>query len=246
MPVIKLQQSLSKIIRTAVFFFAVATSTAQTGQYKYGVRPIYQTGKYLQQIRTDSLQRMAELQQLMPGLVYDLRYATHNNFVLQPVYPTHTRHAFLRLAPARALQQVQQQLQQQGLGLKIFDAYRPYNVTVRFWELVQDERYVAHPSKASGHNRGLAVDLTIIESANGKEWDMGTGFDHFSDTAHHNFQQLPPEILKNRLFLKNIMEQHGFTAYAYEWWHYSWPNNRNYAPLDLSVQQLLRMWQRYR
>lgn len=228
-----------------LFLFASISLLAQTASYKYGIQPMNQKHVYEQSIQNDSLQVLAELQQLMPALVYDLRYASSNNFIHQPVYNPQTRHAFLRLAPARALQRVQEQLQQQGLGIKIFDAYRPYSVTMRFWEQVQDEKYVAHPSKASAHNRGLAVDITIIELATGKEWDMGTGFDHFSDTAHHNFQHLPPAVLKNRTFLKNCMEQHGFTAYEYEWWHYSWANNRNYLPLDLSFRQLLKVWRKY-
>lgn len=246
MPVFTLLSRFSKIIPAWVLCCTFLNAAAQPSHYSYGIQPIYKVSAYTNSVRADSLQLMAELRHLIPTLVYDLRYAGANNFVQQPVYPTPTRHSFLRLAPARALQQVQLQLAQQGLGLKMFDAYRPYSVTIRFWELVRDERYVAHPSKASGHNRGLAVDLTIIDLATGKEWEMGTGFDNFSDTAHHNFKQLPPHVLNNRAFLKNVMEQHGFMAYEHEWWHYSWPNNRNYAPLDLSFHQLFTVWKRYR
>src|ERR1043166_7586618 len=120
---------------------------------------------------------MIELKSLMPNIVYDLRYATTNNFMHRLMYPANTRNTFMRQPAVAALQKVQAELNRKGMGLKIFDAYRPYAVTVKFWELVKDERYVANPSKGSGHNRGIAVDLTIIYLDSGKELDMGTGFD---------------------------------------------------------------------
>ena len=128
-------------------------------------------------------------------------------------------------------------MKKQGLGLKIFDAYRPFHVTQKMWELIKDERYVADPSKGSGHNRGLSVDLTLVDLKTGKELNMGTGFDHFTDTAHHNFTALPAEVLKNRKLLKELMEKQGFRALSTEWWHYSWPNDRNYPLLDIRFRE---------
>src|SRR5690606_37409302 len=126
-----------------------------------------------------------------------------NNFMKKRMYPANTRHTFLRAPAAWALARVQQELSIQGYSLKIFDAYRPYSVTVAFWEPIKDERYVANPAKGSGHNRGLAVDLTIVETSTGKELDMGTGFDNFTDTAHHAFtKNLSPEVQKARALLK--------------------------------------------
>ena len=154
------------------------------------------------------------------------------------MYPKNTKHTFLRVQPAAALARVQNSLREKGYGLKIFDAYRPYSVTVSFWEMVHDERYVANPDKGSGHNRGLAVDLTIVELATGHELDMGTGFDNFTDTAHHNFTQLPAVVLENRKLLNDLMISNGFKPFATEWWHYAWPNNRNYEVLDLSFKAL--------
>ena len=154
------------------------------------------------------------------------------------MYPSNTRHTFMRLRAAYALAAVQQDLNKRGLGLKIFDAYRPYAVTVRFWELVKDERYVANPAKGSGHNRGLAVDLTIIDLATGAALDMGTGFDNFTDTAHHTFTQLPEPVLQNRKLLKETMQKHGFSLFETEWWHYFWPNDRNYEVLDIPFNKL--------
>ncbi|MFL5741981.1 MAG: M15 family metallopeptidase [Flavisolibacter sp.] len=180
---------------------------------------------------------MMELKSLVPGLRYDLRYATTNNFTGKKLY-SEGNHTYLRLPVARALQEIQIELNEKGLALKIFDAYRPYSVTEKMWTLIHDERYVANPAKGSGHNRGLAVDLTIIYLKTGAELNMGTGFDNFTDSAHHTFKSLPPEILINRLLLRQQMEKHGFAALETEWWHYSWPNDRNYEVLDLDFRKL--------
>lgn len=186
---------------------------------------------------------MIELKTICKDLVYDLRYAGKDNFVGRRMYPAKTRTTYLRRDPAMALRNVQAELQEKGLSLKIWDAYRPYSVTVAFWELIGDERYVANPAKGSGHNRGIAVDLTIIRSNNRKELDMGTGFDHFSDTAHHSFTALPETVLQNRTLLRSIMEKHGFKTYEEEWWHYSWPQPTKYEILDIPFMKLKRLTQ---
>ena len=87
------------------------------------------------------------------------------------------------------------------------------------WEPIKDERYVADPKKGSGHNRGIAVDLTLINLKTKEELPMGTGFDNFSDTAHQTFTALPEQILQNRNLFKNFMEKYGFKALETEWWH---------------------------
>ncbi len=194
--------------------------------------------KYMLQVKRDSTKRMVELKSMIPDIVYDLRYATTNNFMHRMMYPANTAHTFMRLPAVLALQQVQQELKQKGLGLKIFDAYRPFSVTVQFWNLVHDERYVANPSKGSGHNRGIAADLTVINLKTGAELDMGTGFDNFTDSAHHSFTNLPEEVLQNRTMLKNIMEKHGFKAFETEWWHYFLDNGDRFEVLDIDFKKL--------
>ncbi len=194
--------------------------------------------RYGEQVNKDPSKKMVELKSLIPGLIYDLRYAGTNNFMHRRMYPENTTCTFLRSPAAIALLKVQQKLNQTGLGLKVFDAYRPYSVTVKFWELVKDERYVANPSKGSGHNRGIAVDLSIINLKTGLELNMGTGFDNFSDTAHQDFLDLPEEILQNRLLLKTIMEKNGFKALDTEWWHYFLANSNQYEILDIDFKKL--------
>ena len=224
-----------------LFFFHPGTCLAQTTTVsKYGVPVINKSIDYQLTVRNDSAKKMVELLKFIPGIVYDLRYATTNNFTHLRLYVPATHHTFLRLPAARALAAVQKELNAQGYGLKIFDAYRPYGVTVKFWELIGDERYVANPGKGSGHNRGLAVDLTIIDLKSQRELDMGTGFDNFSDTAHHSFTALPPTVLEHRKLLKEIMVKHGFNKLETEWWHFYWNNDRNYEVLDLTFNELLK------
>lgn len=196
--------------------------------------------EYRRTVKQDVNNQMVLLQQVLPTAVMDIRYATKNNFTGEILYPP-SFEVFLRKPVADSLIKIQSELNNRGLGLKIFDAYRPYDVTVKMWDLIRDERYVANPAKGSGHNRGISVDLTIIDLATKKELDMGTGYDHFSDTAHHSFKQLPPHVLKNREVLKSIMEKHGFKPLETEWWHYHlvWP--KNFEVLNLQPRQLKKI-----
>lgn len=183
---------------------------------------------------------MVELRTAMPALLYDLRYATGNNFTGKTLYKS-GKQTYLRLPVATALASIQADLESQGLGLKIFDAYRPFRVTKKMWALIGDERYVANPAKGSGHNRGTSVDVTIVRLSTGEELDMGTGFDNFTDTAHHGFAHLSPDARRNRNILRTAMERHGFIALETEWWHYTWSQARQYDPLDLTFRQLHRL-----
>lgn len=222
-----------------MFFFHVNNGfTRQTTLSKFGVSVLDKPVVYQQTIRNDSAKKMVELRKAVPGIVYDLRYAGANNFMHRTMYLAPATCTFLRAPAARALAAVQKELNSKGYGLKIFDAYRPYSVTVSFWELVQDERYVANPAKGSGHNRGLAVDLTIIDLKTKRELDMGAGFDNFTDSAHHSFTGFSATVLRNRQLLKETMQKHGFNILETEWWHYHWPNDRGYEVLDLSFKQL--------
>ena len=221
---------LTSVFSTGLVFYSIAqTDTTLQVINKYKV--------YSQQVRADSGCRMVELKSVIPGIQYDLRYATTNNFTHHRLYKKGNK-TYLRLPVANALLNVQQELDSKGYGLKIFDAYRPYNVTKKMWELVKDERYVANPAKGSGHNRGIAVDLTIIRAKTGEELNMGTGFDNFTDSAHHDFLKLPAEVLQNRKLLKETMEKYGFKSFDTEWWHYSWPNDKGYEVMDLDFKLL--------
>lgn len=222
-----------KIIYLVFTVIIIQLCTIALGQ----VQAVENPKMYRQQVHADSMQKMIEIKTLIPNIIYDLRYATKNNFTHTKLYKTGNL-TFLRLPVARALQRVQNELREKGYGLKLFDAYRPYAVTKKMWDLIHDERYVANPSKGSGHNRGLAIDLTLIELRDGSELNMGTGYDNFTDTAHHIFKDLPLTVLQNRGLLKETMEKHGFKSFETEWWHYSWPNDRNYDVLNIDFKKL--------
>jgi zinc D-Ala-D-Ala dipeptidase len=196
-------------------------------------------------ISKNPAKQLTDLKLVVPALLVDIRYAGLNNFMHQKLYPP-VFTTYLRKPAADALVKIQSQLKEMGLALKIFDAYRPYAVTEKMWEAVKDDRYAADPKKGSGHNRGVAVDLTLINLKTGEELDMGTGFDNFSDTAHHAFNNLAVVILQNRLLLKNIMEQNGFKALDTEWWHYSLPNAKDFELLNVSFAAIGKMIKKYK
>src|ERR1022692_4290770 len=195
--------SLSPLI---IFCMLSGKIMAQDSSNKV-LKVIHTISEYKESVKNDANQKMVSLQKMIPAIVLDLRYGTTNNFMKRVMYEESPHYTFMRLPAAKALAQVQKELNKKGYGLKIFDAYRPYAVTKKFWELVHDERYVANPAQGSGHNRGIAVDLTIINLKTKKELKMPTGFDNFTDSAHHDFMNLPDEVLKNRNLLKETMEK---------------------------------------
>lgn len=207
---------------------------------KYGLVVIKDSKILQKEISLDSNKRMVNLLRFIPGLEIDLKYATAQNFMHQKLYPP-TRTTFLRKPAADSLKKVVKYLKKQHFAIKIFDAYRPYSITEKMWEKVKDDRYAADPSKGSGHNRGVAIDLTLINLQTKKELPMGTGFDNFSDTAHSDFSNLSQEVLKNRNILKNAMEKYGFIQLSTEWWHFYLPNSSSYELLDISFSDLKKM-----
>jgi len=227
-----------QVICCIVFLLTSIVTAAQDSVLnKYGLRVISSVKELQKTIIQNSAKQMVDLKKRIPALILDLRYAGTNNFMKEKLYPAITT-TYLRKPAADSLAIIEKQLNQMGWGLKIFDAYRPYAVTEKMWEPVQDDRYAADPKKGSGHNRGIAVDLTIINVATGEELNMGTGFDNFTDTAHHAFTHLPEEVLQNRLLLKKVMEQHGFKALDTEWWHYSLPNAKDFELLDIDFKKI--------
>ena len=184
---------------------------------------------------------MIDMQKLIPSIILDLRYATANNFMSYKLYEK-ANATYMRKLPANALLQVQKLFNEKGLGIKIYDAYRPYSITKKMWELIHDDRYVANPAQGSGHNRGIAIDLTIIDLKTGKELNMGTGYDNFTDSAHHSFTpNFSAEIIANRTLLLTTMLNAGFKKFDTEWWHYSWISKEPYDVLDFSFKQMKKL-----
>jgi D-alanyl-D-alanine dipeptidase len=167
---------------------------------------------------------LTEVRSLDSTIVVDLRYATPNNFTGAPLPGYLANRAYLRREAAASLARVQRDLRTRGLGIKIFDAYRPVRATLAMvdWtervnrpDLLKDG-YIASRSR---HNLGLAVDLTLIELATGRELEMGTPFDTFSAAAHT--ANASGDAAANRQLLKAAMEREGFANYDQEWWHFS-------------------------
>ena len=196
--------------------------------------------KYYETVSQDSTQKMVNLASYVSPLYTDWKYASINNFTGKILYKKPM--AYVRLPIAEALQKVQKELSGFGLSLIFYDAYRPYSVTKKMWKAVPDERYTANPAKGSGHNRGASVDVSLVNTITGKPLPMPTTFDNFSDTAHHDYMQLPEEVIQNRQLLRKVMEKYGFVALKTEWWHYSWPGAaQKFALLDLSFRKLRRI-----
>lgn len=151
-------------------------------------------------------------------LVFDLKYATSDNFLGEQVYQC--GECYLRYKTMKALLVAQAKLKSKGYQFKLFDCYRPLSVQQKMWTLVSDPAYVADPAKGSLHNRGAAIDLTLVDK-NGNELDFGTPFDFFGEKASHSYMELPKEVLKNRAYLKKVMTESGFTIFPSEWWHYN-------------------------
>lgn len=183
--------------------------------------------------------QMVSLERFIPHLKTDQRYTTSNNFTGQVLYKEPG--VFLRKAAAVPLKLVADSLAKLGLGILVYDGYRPYAATLKMWEIVPDDRYAANPANGSGHNRGIAVDLTLYNMATGDTLPMPTGFDDFTEKAHHNYQQLPAEVLANRATLKQIMEHFGFLSLPTEWWHFYLPEPKRYPLMDVSFSKLRKL-----
>ena len=194
--------------------------------------------QYDSSVKANTQNRLVNLKKFIPGVNLNLKYATPNNFTNKRLYKKATT-TYLRYDAAMALLEVQKYLNNQGMAIKIFDAYRPYAVTKLMWDLIHDERYVANPKSGSGHNKGTSVDLTIVKMDSGKELDMGTGFDNFTELAHHSHTpNFDSTIKANRNLLKSTMEKFGFKILDTEWWHYSWISVEKYDVIDMNFKQL--------
>lgn len=159
------------------------------------------------------------LRSLSNDFVFDMKYATPDNFLKQAVYDC--GECYLRKSTAKALVKANEEFKLLGYRIKLFDCYRPLSVQKKMWKILPGTHYVANPAKGSKHNRGAAVDLTLVD-AQGKELDMGTPFDFFGKKAHHTCTTLPKKVLENRKLLKDVLNKYNFKSIFSEWWHYEY------------------------
>lgn len=230
----------SLVLIICILLFGCSSKVQKTNKANYGLTILNNKNNYYATVKGDSSKKMVLLIDYVDNLVFDWKYATEDNFTKQILYTNPS--AYMRLPAALALRAAGKELEQQGIGFKIFDAYRPYAITKKMWQVVPDERYAANPAKGSGHNRGAAIDLTLYNLSTGKELPMPTPFDDFTEKAHHDFTDLSLEVLQNRATLKNILVKHGFLPLATEWWHYYLPNSaQRFELMNFDFKQMKRI-----
>lgn len=188
----------------------------------------------------DTLRRpdLVELIQMDPSLRLDIRYARADNFIGRALYAQ--ARAFLQRPAAEALVKVHQSLASEGLGLLIFDAYRPWRVTRIFWEETPPSQrgFVADPRRGSRHNRGCAVDLTLCDRETGDPLPMPSDFDEMTEGSHITYPGGTAQERAHRARLQEAMNRQGFTVFAPEWWHYDYAEWDHYPVLNLEFDQL--------
>ena len=208
-------------VAAALIVFLAALAAAQTGPPR------------------ESNKREADLIELIKldkTIKLDIRYATANNFVGRPVYPE--ARAFLQRPAAEAVVRVHRALKKEGLGIVVYDGYRPWSITKLFWEVVREDqkKFVADPAKGSKHNRGCAIDLGIYDLKTGKAIPMPSAYDEFTERASPDYKGGTAEETANREKLRKLMEAEGFTVNPNEWWHFDHNGWQDYAIYDISFK----------
>ncbi len=188
------------------------------------------------QSQTPEWARLVDIHSINPNIVLDIRYATLNNFLNQKLYPV--AKCVLRKEVAEKLSQVQADLETMGLGLKVYDCYRPLSVTKKMWEILPDSRYVANPATGSRHNRGAAVDVSLIDISTGKELEMPTEYDDFSEQAWRSYSGNKLEVQRNSELLESKMRKYGFEPLITEWWHFDAVGWQKFSILDVPLVPL--------
>jgi beta-N-acetylhexosaminidase/D-alanyl-D-alanine dipeptidase len=180
---------------------------------------------------------LVDVRALDASIVVDMPYATTANFTGVRLYPA--SRCLLRPEVAERLVRVQRRLRADGAGLLLWDCYRPFAVQRRLWALVPDARYVAEPVVAtdgcpvagSKHNRGAAVDVTLVDAA-GRRLEMPTAFDDFTERAHRDARDWSPVARENAARLERAMVAEGFQPLPTEWWHFDASGWERYELLD--------------
>ena len=196
-----------------------------------GIKPPKESGDFKKS-------NLVELITTEPSYQLDIRYASSNNFVGRPVYEE--ARVFLQHPAAMALAEVNKNLKPLGYGLKIFDGYRPWRITKLFWNITpkKDRAFVANPKKGSRHNRGCAIDLTLFDIYTGREIEMPSAYDEFSERAHPNYKGGTDEQRKMRDLLRTNMEAYRFQVYENEWWHFDYQDWKQYRIQNIGFSEI--------
>ncbi|MEE1946471.1 M15 family metallopeptidase [Pedobacter sp. KR3-3] len=227
---------MKRLLSLALVAACLSSCAQKNAQNPYGLAIVSDYKTYKADLRTHPNNELVEIKKAIPSVVLDIRYATTNNFMQQVMYKQ--ARAFARKPVVEQLKKIQAVLNQKGYGLKIFDGYRPYAITVAFYQKASDKNFVANPNKGSKHNRGCAVDLTIIDLKTGKDVPMPTPYDSFAPEAAPHYQKLPANVIKNRDFLIATMQANGFKVIYNEWWHFDFNGWQEYDLMDIPFEKL--------
>jgi len=217
-----------------VSFISCKENSNPTNPYGLEIVSNFQT--YKKSVIQNPDNELIDMGTYIPEITLDIRYATSDNFTGKPIYDS--PRAFVRKPVAEALKQIQDELKLKNKGLKIFDAYRPYSATLKFYEIYPDTNFVAAPWHGSRHNRGCAVDVSLIDLITGLEIPMPTPFDDFTFKAASDYSSLPDSIIRNRKLLADIMTSYGFSIYPTEWWHYDFKGWEQFKLMGIPFEEL--------
>jgi CubicO group peptidase (beta-lactamase class C family)/D-alanyl-D-alanine dipeptidase len=181
---------------------------------------------------------LVDVTEFSNSIKLDIRYASNDNFLGVPVYSS--ARAFLQRPAAEALGRISEKLAEQGFGLLVHDAYRPWYVTRIFWDATPEEskRFVADPSQGSRHNRGCAIDLTLYDLATGQPVEMVGVYDEMSPRSYPHYPGGTSLQRWYREILRDAMEAEGFNVYEYEWWHFDFAGWEKYRILTNTFETL--------
>ena len=212
--------SFNKYLFLISILVCISCKTSESAAYKskQALKNNYLSGNSIAIYEGISDSTFVKLKNFSNGFIFDMKYATEDNFLKQKVYAC--EECYLRLKTVKFLIAANSEFKKKGYRIKLFDCYRPLDIQKKMWELIPNADYVADPKKGSVHNSGGAVDITLVD-AKGKELDMGTPFDFFGPEASHNYQGFSNKISKNRIYLKEVMLQNNFKSFDSEWWHYN-------------------------
>jgi D-alanyl-D-alanine dipeptidase len=214
-----------------------AESESVNSRNPHGLEIIQTIRSYDQTVRQNTDNTLIDLETEIPDVRLDIRYASKNNFTGAQIYSLPK--AFLRKPAAFQLKIVQEKLKAKGLGLTVYDAYRPYSDTLRFFEIVPDPAFCADPRYGSRHNRGCAVDVSLYDLESGLPLQMPSDYDDFSEKAHPAYSA-DPVSAANRDLLIAVMETRGFKVYPTEWWHFDFKGWEKYPLMDIRFEELIR------
>lgn len=202
----------------------------------YGLNPT-KIDAYKNSLKANPDNELIDLEKFIPNIVLDVRYATTNNFTNAKIY--NLPKAYSRKPVAVALKKAQEEFNKLGYGIKVYDGYRPYSATVKFYEVMKgDTMYVASPYKGSKHNRGCALDITLVDFKSKQELKMPTAWDTAAKESWADAPVSDPVVAENREMLISIMEKNGFKVYTAEWWHFDFVGWQKFDVMDIDFEEL--------